>query len=362
MSTLIGLKLNDTAILATDSRIYGNDQRNVLSDSSQKVFRVGRNLFFAWSGYTPVANKQAEMAAELSAEGTVRDIRAFADTLDLICVPIMLATINALAEIRATLPQYEAELSGEKPFAAYVLAGQHFGKPGFLAREFYYVGGQITHKEVDALNPLSRGEYRLYATRGESLADLVPNPKTWAHGPIAAVERFVERICEVEPLCGGKLQLAVIDQSGARWVHRPHADAARIEEQRAIGILNVGVQYAGTINANQVNSGGFTGRTLELDLNGTTVTIDNSYDTRLLGYPGLKVASSAHPDQRICVVDDGIWGMDLNNTVRFQLFTDGTLHLFDAGGVERVTLDGVNGQVLVNGMGVKVNGTSIAVP
>ena len=149
------------------------------------------------------------------------------------------------------------------------------------------MGRQITHKEVDALNPLRRGEYRLYATRGESLADLVPNPKTWAHGPIAAVERFVERICGVEPLCGGKLQLAVIDHSGARWVHRPHADAERTEEQRAIGILNVGVQYAGTINANQVNSGGFTGRTLELDLNGTTVTIDNSYDTRLLAIPAL---------------------------------------------------------------------------
>jgi hypothetical protein len=78
------------------------------------------------------------------------------------------------------------------------------------------------------------------------------------------------------------------------------------------------------------------------------VTANNNYDPWVFNSYGLKVSSVTN-QQRVIVLKDGIWGVDDQNRVRFQLFVDGSLHLFNEERRETVTIDGLNGQVLVNG-------------
>jgi hypothetical protein len=73
-----------------------------------------------------------------------------------------------------------------------------------------------------------------------------------------------------------------------------------------------------------------------------------SYDSQVANSYGLKVASTTDR-ARVIVLKNAIWGMDNENRVRFQLFTDGTLHLYDEEFHETITLDGLNGQLIVNG-------------
>jgi len=63
----------------------------------------------------------------------------------------------------------------------------------------------------------------------------------------------------------------------------------------------------------------------------------------------------------VMVSRDAVWGVDGQGRMRFQLFTDGTLHLYDDQYHETVTLDGLNGQILVHGMGISVNYKSVPV-
>jgi hypothetical protein len=71
--------------------------------------------------------------------------------------------------------------------------------------------------------------------------------------------------------------------------------------------------------------------------------VSNSY--------GLKVISTENK-ARVIVLKNAIWGVDDQNRVRFQLFTDGTLHLFNANYQDPITLDGMNGQILIRGQRV----------
>ena len=65
----------------------------------------------------------------------------------------------------------------------------------------------------------------------------------------------------------------------------------------------------------------------------------------------LKVISTENK-ARVIVLKNAIWGVDDQNRVRFQLFTDGTLHLFNANYQDPITLDGMNGQILIRGQRV----------
>ncbi len=78
------------------------------------------------------------------------------------------------------------------------------------------------------------------------------------------------------------------------------------------------------------------------------VTANNNYDPWVFDSYGLKVSSVTNP-QRVIVLKDGIWGIDDQNRIRFQLFVDGTIHLFNDQHRETVSIDGLNGQILVNG-------------
>ena len=90
-----------------------------------------------------------------------------------------------------------------------------------------------------------------------------------------------------------------------------------------------------------------------------TVTTDDIWDGFADSKFGLKVRSTVHPG-RVMVVKDAVLGVDDLNRIRFQLFTDGTLHLYNDAFQETITLDGLNGQILVHGMGINVNGKWIS--
>ncbi len=229
------------------------------------------------------------------------------------------------------------------------------GRGGFIGRGFQFQDGKVHTSETDGRN-VAFALFGGVATPADAqtINALAHIPGFWLDG-VRGVEQIIEVLRATSPLIGGPTQMVAIDQGGARWVHKQAFEEVTVP---ATGTITALVSMISPV----ISGGVIVGATLTLNLNGTTVTIDNAYDTRLLGYPGLKVANNAYPDRRICIVDDGLWGIDQNNTVRFQLFGDGTLHLFDAGGTERVLLDGLNGQVIVTGLGVKVNGTFITVP
>ena len=84
-----------------------------------------------------------------------------------------------------------------------------------------------------------------------------------------------------------------------------------------------------------------------------TVAANAAYDSQVANSYGLKVASTTDR-ARVIVLKNAIWGMDDQNRVRFQLFTDGTLHLYNSDYQETLTLDGENGQILINGRPVIV--------
>lgn len=69
-------------------------------------------------------------------------------------------------------------------------------------------------------------------------------------------------------------------------------------------------------------------------------------DSQLGPQVGLKVENKGS-GRRVLMVDGGLWGIDGNNAVRFQLLTDGTLKLYNAAQQNTITLDGANGQILM---------------
>lgn len=77
-----------------------------------------------------------------------------------------------------------------------------------------------------------------------------------------------------------------------------------------------------------------------------TVSIDDTWDSQVSNGYGLKVTGAR--GGRVVVLHNAIWGMDDENHVRFQLFTDGTLHLFNRKYQQTIILDGENGQIWVN--------------
>lgn len=81
------------------------------------------------------------------------------------------------------------------------------------------------------------------------------------------------------------------------------------------------------------------------------VVADNAFDTQVTNHYGLKVFATRNGG-RIVILHNAVWGMDEQNKVRFELFTDGTLHLFNSNQEETITLDGENGQILVRGQRV----------
>ena len=83
------------------------------------------------------------------------------------------------------------------------------------------------------------------------------------------------------------------------------------------------------------------------------VTANNNYDPWVFNSYGLKVSSVTNP-QRVIVLKDGIWGIDDQNRIRFQLFVDGSLHLFSSDHRETVTIDAESGRILLNGRPVAV--------
>jgi hypothetical protein len=304
MSVLLGLRFGDSAILATDSRIIDNTGTYVLSDSEPKLAEIAPGAFYGWSGYRLLAGPQVETAESLARTADMRDLRAFADRVDEASKPLTAQLLSTLAAIRDQNPtKYGEELAGTKPFHAYVLAGLSNGTPGFLAREYWFINGEVMHRETDGFSLPPGNDFAMYVTYGEALADVVPKPETWAQGPVAAVDGFVDIIRRAQPLAvGGPTQLVCVDKSGARWVHRPAAphpasldcvmslsplatgkvrlDCVMPLSHLATGILPVGVIYAGTLSASNITGGtisaavSMTAPSLAITSGGTTITLN----------------------------------------------------------------------------------------
>jgi hypothetical protein len=350
MSATVCVKDGDGLILATDSRFMGRDFRDVFSDQMEKIFELGPDTFLATSGWNLTSDFQQSKAQELA--GNTSDICAIGKALERDTITCLTELAQMLA-VHAYLPAVISTLTGQTPIHGCMLAGRSNGELGVVIHSYWLRGGRIENQVTEFFDNQRRG---VFFTGGQ-IPGIAQDMSIWTDDPLRVVRRILSGLRSVNPQVGGEDQIVRIDSDGSHWISR--LSAPRIPaDQLATGTISALVQMISPV----ISGGASTGATLTLNLNGTTVTIDNAYDTRLLGYPGLKIANNTYPDRRICVVDDGLWGIDQNNTVRFQLFGDGTLHLFDAGGVERVTLDGVNGQVIVNGMGVKVNGTFINVP
>lgn len=209
MSTLIGLKINDVAVLATDSILYDNQDR-IMSTSQEKIFEVAPGLFYGWSGPRALAIDQARIAAELSQTRTPENLYAFADALNVASKP-------ALERPRILS---EEQAAGEVPFFIYILAGMSEGSPGFLVCVFTLKNGEVVRQMAGDFRPTTNGEIIRYIT-GESVEEMLKDPETWVGGPIPAADRFVEYQRKVMPkYAGGPTQMACVDGSGARWVRR----------------------------------------------------------------------------------------------------------------------------------------------
>lgn len=298
MSTVIAMRADGIAVLATDSRTMDQTGQH-LSDAQQKIFEIAPGTFYAWSGYTPFAALQVQIAAAFGKTADMQNLRAFADQLDAASLPLMEQLLIALTQIQHLQPEkYGPELAGKEPFHAYTLCGISDGCPGFLTREFRLGDGKITINEqcYFAMPPDS---FRLYASGVRAdIGHVLNSPQTWTKGFIGVAETLVEHMRDVQPLIGGPTQMIVIDQSGARWVHRPPASGGTIPSgQLSTATLTSGVIYSGQINAGQVNAGTFNGFSFvgcsftAVDSYGNTVSVNTSNHFYLQNASGTAVAS-----------------------------------------------------------------------
>jgi hypothetical protein len=230
MSTLIALKLNGTALLATDSRVYNAQTGHFVSDAAQKLWEVSPGVFYASSGYTYLGDSLARIAATLGRTAQTGNIREFADQMDAAAMPDMERLVCSFSVIG----QHQDELSGNIPFFMYALAGVSEGCPGFLFRQFWIRSGKIRCEEEYTFGSST---FRLCISGGSALGELVSDPASWADGSIAAAEIFVRHLAKIDPLVGGPTQIALVDRSGGRWVHqllpptwKPPADSSLADQ------------------------------------------------------------------------------------------------------------------------------------
>ena len=233
MSTLIALKRNGTALLATDSRVYNAQTGHFVSDAAQKLWEVSPGVFYASSGYTYLGDSLARIAATLGRTAQTGNIREFADQIDAAAMPDMERLVCSFSVIG----QHQDELSGNIPFFMYALAGVSEGCPGFLFRQFWIRSGKIRCEEEYAFGSST---FRLCISGGSALGELVSDPVSWADGSIAAAEIFVRHLAKIDPLVGGPTQIALVDRSGGRWVHqllpptwKPPADSSLADQDTA---------------------------------------------------------------------------------------------------------------------------------
>jgi hypothetical protein len=132
------------------------------------------------------------------------------------------------------------------------------------------------------------------------------------------VRKFLSELRRLHPEIGGPDQIALLDQRGSTWVARLEApESMEALLAKCAGVLAVGVEYAGTIDANQVNAGAFTGCTLELSSGGTTTEIKNQYDAYVPSNAvGLKIADST---SRNILHSRGLAGLSSTGYEFFQL-------------------------------------------
>ncbi len=262
MSILIAFKFDDTVVLATDSRTMDKTATHVVSDAEQKIFEIAPGVFYGANGYTYFATTQAHQASVLGRGSKIENLRDFAKQLDAALMPEMERNIGILAK---------DQLAGIRPFHAYALAGTSEGRPDVLVHQFWVIDGRIDCREFSCSELLPGKNVWIHTTR--DLGNIVGEATTWAAGPYAAAERFVNHMRAVEPEVGGPTQMACIDRFGARWITPPPATAPRA---------------APNANPHTVGNLGVNPKTQQLEVPntnpGASSITDPSFESTALGY------------------------------------------------------------------------------
>jgi hypothetical protein len=252
MSALIAAKIGDTVVLATDSREVNLDTGEILSDARQKIFYLGHGIYYASSGYSDLCFPLAKRAGELGGS----DIRALADKLDEMSAPLMVQVFS----------QYR-HLHTDETDALYTydLVGLINGRPGYLSRQFRFVGGEIKTETFEAPDDNNR----MCFTRSQHILGLACAPGTWVKGAVAGVEHLINHLRTVEPEVGGPLQMVYVNRSGHGWIHRVPMAVVAGNSLNAQGAVQVNIPVAGPTYVDVNNA-------LNLRVDGTTIHVDGS--------------------------------------------------------------------------------------
>lgn len=144
------------------------------------------------------------------------------------------------------------------------------------------------------------------------------------------------------------IQNAHLDRASAYKIAIQNADVVSLAAAKVdAGWLSVGVQYAGTVNASQVNAGAVSGCSLTLNLNGYTTTIANALESGF-GYAGMKI--SRNSDGLATAITGGRIDLFANSASNSRLIMTaeggaGAISVKDSYAIEKVWLDGANGRV-----------------
>lgn len=74
MSALIAVKINNSVVLATDSRMMSPDFTHVVEDAEKKLFQIGSSTFYSCSGWSLLCRWQAEEAEKQAGELTIESL------------------------------------------------------------------------------------------------------------------------------------------------------------------------------------------------------------------------------------------------------------------------------------------------
>jgi hypothetical protein len=225
MSTLIAANANGVVVLATDSRTttyYKDTKQLVYRDDTEKIFELAPGVFYAASGWNLFLEAALNIAVPLARTADLTGPQGFANELDRAWRPLMdeaIAQITAASACDDAAPWVEEQATGVMPFYTYALAFVSDRLPGYIVHEFRIKNGKPVLSESCQFKLPARSIV-CYATGGPLVEHLSKNPKTWADGPVRAVEKLVDGVHSAHPAVGGPTQMVRIDRRGARWIHR----------------------------------------------------------------------------------------------------------------------------------------------
>jgi len=223
MSTIVAVKMGDATVLATDSRAVNGEFRPV-TDARRKIFDLGRDIFYASTGYAPLTDRQVAIASDLVERGGFANLRELADQIDTASVPLMKAMLDrSAAELQGANSKLHEQIfvDGTRSAHSYVLIGISEGCSDWVGRCFYCRHGKVVTEKIFS-DPIGPGQFSACCTES-----LDYDSFDWARGPVAVAEDMLDCVRKTNPHVGGAVQMAMVDKDGGHWVHQPPAAASQ---------------------------------------------------------------------------------------------------------------------------------------